>query len=471
MTNNKAAKAGIGYVIGNYLLKGLQFFTIPIFSRLMSPADYGIYNTFVAYESIFFVIVGFAIHTSFKNAKYKYEEYYDEYVSSSLLLLIINFLLWFIILLCSSTFLVEILKLNRISLTMLLMYSFSSAVITCINSHLALNYQYKSFILISAINAISNILISIILINTAFSNETYLGRIIGTTLPAFLISIILVFIMFKNERPRNCKEYWKWGLGYSLPIVPHGISQVILNQFDRIMIQNMIGSIQAGIYSFAYNIYMIISVTTTSLGNAWEPWFYEKMNKQEYSEIRERSSQYVLGVLVFTIVVMLLSPEMIKILANKSYWDAQYSVLPIIAAGYYSFLYTLPSSVEYYYSKTKYIAFGTMFSAILNIVLNYIFILKFGYIAAAYTTLLTYFVYFIMHYYLSRKIFKGNIFDGKVLVFAITIIPLTILITTLFISNLFIRVILVIIVMICALIYENKNIGFIKRFISKKKGI
>ena len=64
--NNKIIKAGLGYTVGNYLIKGLTFLTVPIFARLLSQNDYGIYNTFVAYESFLYLFIGFALHSSYK---------------------------------------------------------------------------------------------------------------------------------------------------------------------------------------------------------------------------------------------------------------------------------------------------------------------------------------------------------------------------------------------------------------------
>ena len=66
---NRVLKAGIGYTIGNYLLKGLSFFTIPIFTRLLTTQDYGKYNVFLSYENIIFVLIGFAIHSSYTEAE------------------------------------------------------------------------------------------------------------------------------------------------------------------------------------------------------------------------------------------------------------------------------------------------------------------------------------------------------------------------------------------------------------------
>lgn len=47
---NSIKRAGVGYTIGNYLIRGLGFLTVPIFSRLLSTADYGFYNTYTSYE-------------------------------------------------------------------------------------------------------------------------------------------------------------------------------------------------------------------------------------------------------------------------------------------------------------------------------------------------------------------------------------------------------------------------------------
>ena len=78
----KVAAAGAGYVIGNYLLKGITFLSAPIFTRLLSTSDYGDVGAYTSYESIIYIILGLALHSSINNAKYKYREKLDEYVSS-----------------------------------------------------------------------------------------------------------------------------------------------------------------------------------------------------------------------------------------------------------------------------------------------------------------------------------------------------------------------------------------------------
>ncbi len=416
MEDNKVMKAGIGYTIGNYMLKGLSFLTVPVFSRLLSTADYGVFNTYLAYQTILFLLVGLALHSSLKNACYKYKDKFNAYISNCILIAIISLAVW---LLCGNLlypFYGKWLGFSRLVVNLLLLDSFGTAMIQFFNVYVGLDYRYTSFLKISASNALMNLGISIFLIQTIFKNDRATGRILGNAIPVALIAVVIITYFFRKEKPKYNGEYTKYAITYSLPLIPHGISQVILSQFDRIMIKNMVGSSQAGIYSFGYNIFSIINVTANSLDNVWGPWFYEKMAKKKYDEIKTYSSKYAFGMLLFSGLVMLGTPELVKILGAREYWDAMYTVIPIVVSGYFMFLYTFPSSVEYYYEKTKYIALGTGLAAVINIILNSIFIQKYGYVAAAYTTLVTYFLYFIFHYIISLRIQKETVFEAGKLI-------------------------------------------------------
>lgn len=421
MSESKVVKAGIGYTVGNYLLKGLNFLTLPIFSRLLAPADYGIFNSFVAYESILFVFIGLAIHTSFKNARFKFGlreegapegEDYNSFVSSVMVFLCICLALWLTAANLLSPWLCGALELDIAGLNLMILFSFSSAVINCFNADAGIRYEYGSFLKVSAANALGNLGLSIALICTVFSSQRYMGRMLGATLPALAVAIFIIICFLRRSRPQKGRMGLSWAIKYSLPIVPHGISQVILSQFDRVMIHKLVSEEKAGIYSFAFNINLILTVTSQSLDTVWNQWFYEQMHGGKTDQIRKRGTQYMIGMLIFTGCLMLVSPELITVLGGSAYADARYCVIPVLAGGFFSFLYTLPSSVEYFREKTKLIALGTVCAAVINIVLNYFCILRWGYVAAAYTTLVTYMLYFAFHFIIAWRIEKKCLFSG-----------------------------------------------------------
>ncbi len=409
----KVAAAGAGYVVGNYLLKGITFLSAPIFTRLLSTSNYGDVGAYISYESIIYIILGLALHASINNAKYKYKEKLDEYVSSLVLLAMVSLAAWLLFANVFYDLYSERVGFSRFVVNVLLFHSFASALHQIYNAYIGLYYEYKSYLKLSYFHSLGNMAFSLILVLTVFRDDRTTGRIIGISVPMILIGLYIVCFFFRKARPRFDFAYWKYGVIYSLPIVPHGISQVILNSFDKIMIRDMIGSAEAGIYNFSYVVNTIVSVAKTALENVWKPWVYDKMERKQYDAIRKGISDYVWGMTAFTSLVMMVSPEVIKVLGDRAYWDSTECVVPILIGGYFAFLYSIPSIIEYYYEKTRFIAIGTGLAAAVNIILNYIFIPRYGYIAAAYTTLFTYFLYFLFHYFIARKLQGPGIFPNR----------------------------------------------------------
>jgi O-antigen/teichoic acid export membrane protein len=157
-------------------------------------------------------------------------------------------------------------------------------------------------------------------------------------------------------------------------------------------------------------------------------------------------------------IVLLLSPELIKIMANEIYWESMV-IIPYIFAGYYlSYMYTLEVKTEFFYRKTNLISIGTLLSALINIVLNIIFIPKFGYIAAAVTTTISYLFLFIFHYVITSKVIKKSVYGLK---FHIHSLVSMLAITTyylFFVDNLFMRILGVLLVIVLGyLLLKNQK--------------
>lgn len=104
------------------------------------------------------------------------------------------------------------------------------------------------------------------------------------------------------------------------------------------------------------------------------------------------------------VALILVGPEILKIFADQRYWEGMSIIPPIALANYMIFMYTMYVYIEHYYKKTVYITKNTLIAAGLNVILNFILIPKYGYVAAAYTTLASYFVAFILHSRYAKKI-------------------------------------------------------------------
>ena len=191
---------------------------------------------------------------------------------------------------------------------------------------------------------------------------------------------------------------------FNLPLIPHYLSQTVLNGADRIMIQNMVGDEAAGIYGLAYSISLVMTLFNTALSQTMSPWIYQKIKMREETDIAGISYIALLVIAVVNLTLIALAPELVAIFAPLEYYDAIWVIPPVAMSTIFMFSYDLFAKFEFYYEKTKYIMAASMFGAVLNVVLNYIFIPIYGYYAAGYTTLVCYIVYVLTHYTFMRKI-------------------------------------------------------------------
>lgn len=414
-------RSGIWYTIGNFMIKGINFITIPIFTRLLSTSDYGLVNTYMAWLAVVSVLIGLGIDGTISNAKYEFNDNLYSYMSATLSLPTISSI---VILIIGNIYLyfINYNQMSALLFSIMIFQGFGLFIFNYLGSKYRLENEYKIYLRISLSYTLLNTILSIVFVLFLFKSNAYMGRILGGALITIIYGIIIYIIVIAKGKILFKKEYLKFGLSIGIPLMPHILSGIILSQFNRIMINSYVGSSAAGIYSFTYNIGMILNILWESMNSAWVPWFYEKMNSKSIDEIRDKSKYYILLFSIISVAAVLVSPEIIRFLSPPEYWVGVNLVLPIVLSGFFVFLYSLPVNVEFFYKKTKYISAGTVISAVVNIVLNIIFIPLFGYVAAAYITLITYILQFVFHWCISKYLLKADIFEFKYFLYSIIVV-------------------------------------------------
>ena len=404
----KEIKAGIGYTVGNILIKSIAFLTLPIFSRLLSTEEFGVFNTYMAYEAILAIIIGLGMYPSIRNAGIDYESEIDTYVSTIVGITVVP-----LAVLTAGIFAARSLfhfgsEYPWYVFACLIFHSFGTAMLAISNARLALDYNYRKFMAYAAFNAIFNVVLSIALIKLVFTSSREYGRIVGSAIPLILIGIEIFISLGKRGHFRVKPDMAKYALGFGFPMIWHFMSQQIQSQFDRIAITNIVGAARTGIYSFSYSIAYVLQVIFYSAENVWGVWFYKKMKEEDYPTIRKVSRIYMAVIAFLAIGMLVVENEVIHILGPKDYWEGSGIFIPILIGIFMLYLYTIPVGIEYYFKKTRYIAMMTIISAIVNIAGNLIFIPIYGYNAAAFTTFASYAFQFFVHWMISKKVLKQH---------------------------------------------------------------
>ena len=313
----------------------------------------------------------------------------------------------------------------------LVLYSLTKTFIAFFQSKLRFDYKYKGNIIIAFYSIFATTILSLILLCCIKLEDKGLARIYGLSFPTVCLGVVCFFIILKKGKKCFDIKIWKYALTFSLPMIPHALSMIILEQTDRIMIVKYIDLDAAGLYSFAYTFAMILSVVTNSIMNGWQPWFFENLNNNNVEPINK--SVKILGTLLlfFLAAYLCVIPEFMKIMGRREFWIAKYATIPVIAGCAFQFLYNLFVQFELFNKKTGIIALGSVSAAVINLILNFIFIPKFGYMAAGYTTMASYFLLMIYHLGICKLFFNKSIFNVKTIlsfVFAIFVLVFSYLI-------------------------------------------
>ncbi|MBQ5927246.1 MAG: polysaccharide biosynthesis protein, partial [Clostridia bacterium] len=212
---------------------------------------------------------------------------------------------------------------------------------------------------------------------------------------------------------KKITQYWVKGLKFNIPLLPHYLASMLLASSDKIMIQRAVGEVSVGLYSLAYSYSSLALIVFTALNNAYTPYSLRLIKEEKYNELSTATKPIVLISVLFALFLMFLAPEGLFILGGRKYLQTL-NIIPILIAGiFFSSFYFIFSNVEFLYEKTKWIFPITLIGAGLNILLNFLFIPKYGYKAAAYTTLISYMLVALFHYLVSLKIMKQNIYPMK----------------------------------------------------------
>ena len=253
-------------------------------------------------------------------------------------------------------------------------------------------------------------------------------------LPTVAIGFIILLFYIRNGKSVNI-EAWKYALKICIPYIPHLLSLQVLNSVDRIMITKICGSGDNALYSVGYSCGHMVTLLMTSMNNAFAPWLGDRLIEKDYSQIRKVSKYYMMLFCVLAIGMMLLAPEILMVMGGNSYLEAIYVIPPVAMGCVAQFIYTLFVNVEQFKKKTVGMAFASVAAALLNYILNAIFIPKFGYIAAAYTTLVGYLFLLAIHMILVKRIGYSQTYSYSfVITFVFVMIAIMIGINVLYVN-------------------------------------
>ena len=464
-------KAAFWFTVCNFLQRGISMITTPIFTRMLSTNEYGLYSTYLSWETVLVMVVTLSLYKAMMNLYVKYDN--QEKILSALCgLELLLSLIWLGIGIIFQKPLADLLQLPE-SLVRCLFVSFIfQSVFQCWSLYKRYVYDYRTLVLTTLISTAGSAVLGVVAV--AFFSPTAESRVISSTFVTVVIGIVLYVTVFKNGKSFFDKKVWLFSLGFCIPLMPHYLSEFVLQSSDKIMINYLCGTSDVALYSIAYSAGSLINLITGAINSTFAPYQYQKIKAGEYELLAKRANQVLLFVGVMLAGIMLFSREIVLVFGGAKYIESVDVIIPICIGVYFNYMFQLFARVQEYYERKLTVVIPSILCAVLNLILNYIFIKLCGYQAAAYTTFVCYAIFCLIHYYFYKKVCKEvldgqRLYDGKgilLISIGVTIIGMAVA----FINHfLWLKYSIIIAILILLIMKRNTVINIVKNMLGEKK--
>lgn len=433
------AKSAFWFVVCSMLQKGVLYITTPIFTRLLTTEQYGVYTMYQSWFSVITIVCTLNLsYNVFHRAMVEYPDDKDGYTSSMQGLTILITLIVFSTFLLSPSSWESVTGLpDELIFCMFLEMLFAPA---CYFWQTRQRFEYRYVALVITTIAMTAVGTLLGVAAVMLTDLGALARIYPVVAVDVIVGAVLMAVQFARGRKIVSLEYWKYALAFNLPLMPHYLSTVVLNQADRLMIGSICGMDDAAVYGVAYSLANAMSLFVTSVNSSLIPWTYQRMSSGDSAGIRKIGEVGLALSVALAAIVLLgvgLGPELMAFLAPESYSSAVWVIPPVgfsVLASMYMWLFV---NVETYYGENTYVAIVSIGAAVLNVVLNFVTLPAFGFLAAGWTTLVSYSAMAIGHAFFMRVLLKrhgtGPVYRIRLLVMlAVAVLVLTTLLMALY---------------------------------------
>ena len=447
------AKASVWYIASGALARGIGALTTPIFTRLLTPSEYGIYPLYNTWLGVLSVLVtleltGSVIYRGFQ----KYGDDKEKFTSAALGLLGVVFVGFCTVYFAFYGFLREFTGLNLTVTLFMFAEIFGTAIVSLYLARARYEYKYKAVALINLSSAVLSPALAVVLILVfSLGGE---ARIFASSTVALLISVPVAIMIIKRSDKLYSGEIWRYLLRRAIPLLPHYFATALILKAGEISIGHTHGTGALGKYSIAMSVGMIMTVVTVGLLSALTPWIMRKIREGSMGIIRDFLFSISKALALLSLGVLAIAPEVMSFLAAEGFRDALPAVYPLEIAVILSFLSGAIMSGCAYYEKNWLSSLPSILAALVSVILSLFVLPNIDYRFAGVFALISYLVLMLLISFVFKRLsgeYPIHLKKGAVLLLlTVGYAALLFVFRGVFLSRLFLALPLALLLILCA---------------------
>jgi O-antigen/teichoic acid export membrane protein len=405
------AKQAAIYALGVILNRAVSFIMIPIYTRCLTPADYGTVELLTMTIDVVSIIAGVGLSTAVYRFYYRYEGEKDRnsVISTVSILLILLYFITSSMGFLSSGVLSKLIlgggSENLFYFRLIFMCFFLQAFIEIPLIFIRAQERPVFFVLITTIKLALQLSLNIYFV--VFKQMGIQGVLYSTLISSLIIGTWLIAYTFKVVGLRFSKKLALSMMVFGAPLILSNLGDFILTFSDRYFLKAYSNLTEVGIYSLGYKLGFVLWVFAAQpIFNVWGPKRFEIARRPDVQKIN--STVFLLMNIVTIscgLLICLFSFDFFRIMSESNFWDA-YKIVPLIVLAYIIQIWTAFCNFGIYYKgKTQYLAWSILAAAASIIVFSFILIPPLKGYGAALATIIGFSVRFGLVFYFSQRYF------------------------------------------------------------------
>jgi O-antigen/teichoic acid export membrane protein len=417
------------YSISSLLARGFSLITVPIYTRILSPADYGALDLLSYTAMLIVLIIGLALDQAISRfyIDEKDESEKKRMASTVLIYNIFVFALLIPIVAPLASWLAHgwlVDQVDKETVILVFVYIWANAIFYIACNQLKYLFLSKLFALCNIGNTVLCVVLSLVFV--VYFRLGVFGLFLGQVIGAGCFALLSIY--YARE---SYALTFQWGslkrmLVYSLPLVPGTLSFYLMQYVDRYAINTVMGLHEVGLYGIGARLASLVNLFLMGFQGAWFPIVMKNFREKDAAErFRVVFNYYLFTVLAILLGLSLFGREILMVLTTKTFSQG-FVVVPLLV------LAAILASIGQYFTygiqialKSHYTLFLNIAALVINVVLNYILIPRLGIIGAALATVLSFVFLTVVAMGLSQKLYYVpyrwlNIFAAGLLTMAIS---------------------------------------------------
>lgn len=408
-SSNLIRSSGV-YTISSFINSALPLLLLPILTRRLTPADYGIVAMFQLAVSVVYPFIGMNLEGSIAR------KYFDKddtdfpsyiggcFVLASISLLIVTLLFWL-----NLSYIQSKTQIPEIWLKYVLVVATCQFITNVVLSIFQVRVQPIKYGILQILQSFLNVGLTILFV--VVMHKAWDGRLEAQTITGIVFAAVCIIILVKTKHfSLNIKKNdLKHALKFGMPLIPHAIGGMFFTAIDRFFLTNLVGLEQTGNYTVAYQIGAVIGIITFAFNNAYYPWLFEKLNKNDLS-IKKQIVKYTYIYFILLIVgaglLLMVFPYIVSVFVGGSFKSIDTYSAFIVFGFVFQGMYYMVTNYIMYAQKTYIQAIVTISIGLLKIPITYFAIIWIGPVGASISYCLTFFIFFAATWILSSKVYQ-----------------------------------------------------------------